>query len=240
MSSIYSSDCSTATVSQESLVYISQTLKRGYLTVRGAGIRNWMWTKRLIILKNLAITIHKHENDIKASDVICLENIVDIERSDARPYCFKLATTTKTYYLCCRNEVELSSWMDDIYKKTSMKGVSNPTNFQHDSHLGFNQETGTLECAGKEFESVQASSLTREDYAANPHVMLSLMSLCTGQEKLYSDEESKDKNNRYRYSIKPTSNLRKSRYQLPEIPKKLSVLFDDFDTSSFLTKTQVN
>ncbi|ORX82530.1 PH-domain-containing protein [Basidiobolus meristosporus CBS 931.73] len=238
MSSVYSSDCSTATASQESLVYISQTLKRGYLTVRGAGIRNWLWTKRLIILKNLAVTIHKHENDFKASDVIYLDNIVDIVRCDARPYCFKLVTTLKTYFLACRNEAELSSWMDDIYKKSNMKGISSPTNFHHDSHLGFNPDTGALECAGKGFENMQGSTLTREDYASNPNVVLSLMNLCTGQGK--HDEPAENGRSRYRYSIKPTSNLRKSQFQLPEIPKKLSVLFDDFDTTSFLTKTQVN
>ncbi|KAK9708889.1 Protein kinase [Basidiobolus ranarum] len=240
MSSVYSSNCSTTTASQESLVYISQTLKRAYITIRGAGLRNWLWTKRLIILKNIAITIHKHENEYKASEVISLNSIVDIARCTARPHCFKLVTTTKTYYLSCRSEEELSSWMDAIYKKTTMKGISNPTHFRHDSHLGFNQETGAIECTGQEFETVQTGILTREEYMSNPHVMLSLMSLCAGQRKLYPSEGLEDQDTGYQYLVKSTSNLGKDRFQLPEIPKKLSILFDDFDTSSFFTKAKVN
>ncbi|ORX77870.1 hypothetical protein K493DRAFT_293706 [Basidiobolus meristosporus CBS 931.73] len=237
MSSICSS---TTTVSQESLVHISRTLKRAYLTVRGAGIRNWMWTKRLIILKNIAITIHKHENEYKASEVIYINSIVDVVRCDLRPHSFKVLTTDKAYYFSCRNEEELSSWMDDIYKKTVMKGISNPTNFRHDAHLGFNPETGAIECSGKGFENIQTDSLTREDYIENPRVMLSLMSICTGQQKLHSRDEPDNSSVGYRCSAKPKNDSESSEFQLPEIPKTLSILFDDFEMPTIFPKTEVN
>lgn len=41
-------------------------------------------------------------------------------RTDLKPYCFEIATKDKTYYIACRNDEEVYSWMDEIYTVSNM------------------------------------------------------------------------------------------------------------------------
>lgn len=79
-----------------------------------------------------------------------------------KPYCFEIAAKDKTYFVSCKNDEELYSWMDEIYnvrikKKTNIKrnklkikkkrssvGTSGPTNFVHKVHVGFDPITGAF------------------------------------------------------------------------------------------------
>lgn len=36
-------------------------------------------------------------------------------RTDLKPYCFEVVTKDKTYYISCKNDEEVYSWMDEIY-----------------------------------------------------------------------------------------------------------------------------
>jgi hypothetical protein len=38
-----------------------------------------------------------------------------------KPYCFEVATKDKTYYIACKSDEDLYSWMDEIYNVRSMK-----------------------------------------------------------------------------------------------------------------------
>jgi hypothetical protein len=44
------------------------------------------------------------------------------------------------YYVSCKNDNELYEWMDEIYKRIS--GLSTPTDFKHQVHVGFDYSTG--------------------------------------------------------------------------------------------------
>jgi hypothetical protein len=59
-----------------------------------------------------------------------------------RPYCFELVTKDKSYYISCKSDEELYSWMDGIYQRSPLMGVSNPTNFVHKVHVGFDPDSG--------------------------------------------------------------------------------------------------
>lgn len=40
-------------------------------------------------------------------------------RTDLKPYCFEIGTKDKTYYVACKSDQDLYSWMDEIYNVSS-------------------------------------------------------------------------------------------------------------------------
>lgn len=65
-------------------------------------------------------------------------------RTDLKAYCFELVTKDRSYFLSCKNDEELYSWMHEIYSRSPLMGVSNPTNFVHKVHVGFDPNTGNF------------------------------------------------------------------------------------------------
>lgn len=47
--------------------------------------------------------------------LVFLDTIQAVTRTDLKPYCFELVTKDKTYYIACKSDEELYSWMDEIY-----------------------------------------------------------------------------------------------------------------------------
>lgn len=76
-------------------------------------------------------------------NVISLSDVSTIERIDMKPYCLLLDTKDRRYYMSLKNDEELYGWLDDIYARTS-SGASNPTNFVHKVHVGFDPVTGAF------------------------------------------------------------------------------------------------
>ena len=70
-------------------------------------------------------------------------DVATIERIDMKPYCLLLDTKDRRYYMSLKNDEELYGWLDDIYARTS-SGASNPTNFVHQVHVGFDPVTGAF------------------------------------------------------------------------------------------------
>lgn len=73
-----------------------------------------------------------------------LQDITNIERVDLKPYCLLLETKDKRYHIALKNDEELYSWQDDIYSRSPLMGVSNPTNFVHKVHVGFDPISGAF------------------------------------------------------------------------------------------------
>jgi hypothetical protein len=61
-----------------------------------------------------------------------------------KPYCLLLETRDKRYYLSLKGDEELYGWQDDIYSRSPLSGVSNPTNFVHKVHVGFDPVSGAF------------------------------------------------------------------------------------------------
>jgi hypothetical protein len=78
------------------------------------------------------------------SATINLRDITNIERIDLKPYCLLLETKDKRFHLSLKNDEELYGWQDDIYSRSPLMGVSNPTNFVHQVHVGFDPVTGAF------------------------------------------------------------------------------------------------
>lgn len=76
--------------------------------------------------------------------MIYLVDITAIERTDLKPYCLQLDTKEKRFYLSLKNDEEVYGWQDDIYNRSPLMGVSNPTNFVHKIHVGFDPVSGAF------------------------------------------------------------------------------------------------
>lgn len=48
--------------------------------------------------------------------LVFLREITEINRLELKPYCFEIVTREKTFYIACKNDDELYSWMDEIYQ----------------------------------------------------------------------------------------------------------------------------
>lgn len=76
--------------------------------------------------------------------LIFLKDITAVTRTDLKAYCFELVTKDRSYFLSCKNDEELYSWMHEIYSRSPLMGVSKPTNFVHQVHVGFDPNTGNF------------------------------------------------------------------------------------------------
>ena len=47
-------------------------------------------------------------------------------------------------FFSLKNDEELYGWQDDIYSRSPLMGVSNPTNFVHKVHVGFDPVSGAF------------------------------------------------------------------------------------------------
>ncbi|EFY95745.2 serine/threonine protein kinase domain protein [Metarhizium robertsii] len=98
-----------------------------------------------------------------------------------------------------KTEDELYGWIDFIYTACpGLGGVSNPTNFSHAVHVGFNATS--KEFVGLPHEWAQllsASTITKEDYARNPQAVIEAVDF-------YSDLTKKSNNPEQYLALSPT------------------------------------
>ena len=55
-----------------------------------------------------------------------------------------METGDKRVYLSFKSDEEVYAWQDDIYNRSPLMSVSNPTNFVHKVHVGFDPVTGAF------------------------------------------------------------------------------------------------
>ncbi|CAG8499343.1 24369_t:CDS:10, partial [Cetraspora pellucida] len=162
----------------------SQVVKKGYISVKEDGLRAWIWSKRWMLLREQTLTFHRNENTYQAVALIFLKEISSVSRTELKPYCFEIQTKDKTYYLSCKNDEELYSWMDEIYARSPLSGVSNPTNFVHNVHVGFDPVSGLFTGMPEQWTKLLTSSaITKEDYAKNPQAVLDVLEFYTENQK---------------------------------------------------------
>lgn len=78
------------------------------------------------------------------STLIYLKDISNIERTDLKAYCLLVETKDKKIHLSLKNDEELYGWQDDVYSRSPLMGVSNPTDFVHKIHVGFDPISGAF------------------------------------------------------------------------------------------------
>lgn len=145
-------------------MFNSQVVRQGPVYVKEDGFASWLWKAKWLVLKEEVLTIHKSEVSAKPpchcifhnlttrrsyqsspqQSIVLLCDITNIERTDLKPYCLLLEVKDKRYYLSLKSDEEVYGWQDDIYQRSPLMGVSNPTNFVHKVHVGFDPVSGAF------------------------------------------------------------------------------------------------
>ncbi|CEP12118.1 hypothetical protein [Parasitella parasitica] len=174
---------------------MAEIKKDGYLQVKEDGLRAWIWSKRYVVLREQTITFHRNEQTGQCVALVFLKEITAVARSEMKSHCFEVSTKAKSYYLACRNDEELYSWMDEIYNRSPL-GASGPTNFVHKVHVGFDPITGAFTGLPDQWNALlKGSKITPEDAAKNPQAVLEALEFYTEQTRREkSGYESNDNN----------------------------------------------
>jgi hypothetical protein len=143
------------------------------------GLRSFLWSKKWLVLggnelqvfKNevgsFVVTIRSRLTDQQASSpqhLVDLEQVKDIQRVDLKPFCLEVEGKDKLYYFAFRTDEEVYAWMEDLYSRSPLMGVSQPTNFVHQVHVGFDPISGGFTVC---HFSQDGTSLTGRDYHLN-------------------------------------------------------------------------
>ncbi|CED85378.1 ste20 [Phaffia rhodozyma] len=154
--------------------------RSGYVNIKDSFL---LWSKKWMVLDNQNLSFRKNETTSSASLSISLQHVQGVQRTDLRPYCIEVQTRDKAHYIAVKGDEELYGWMDDIYNRSPL-GVSIPTNFIHQVHVGFDPVSGAFTGLPEQWTRLLTSSaITKEDYARNPQAVLDVLEFYTDIQK---------------------------------------------------------
>ncbi|KAK5215956.1 Protein kinase [Exophiala xenobiotica] len=157
------------------------------------------WNQRYLILREFRLDFMKSENG-KLMQSIQLNTVTGVTRSEETRMAFEISRVanpkeaagkivmsrdlpTRTITCEVRNDDEIYDWIDKIYERCpGMGGVSNPTNFSHRIHVGFDPQTGGFVGLPQEWEKLlNSSAITRDDYKKNPQAVIEVLQFVSDQ-----------------------------------------------------------
>ncbi|KIW97317.1 uncharacterized protein Z519_02709 [Cladophialophora bantiana CBS 173.52] len=157
------------------------------------------WNQRYLILREFRLDFLKSENG-KLIQSIQLNTVTGVTRSEETRMAFEITRIanpkdaggkiimardlpTRTITCEVRNDDEIYDWIDKIYERCpGMGGVSNPTNFSHRIHVGFDPQTGGFVGLPQEWEKLlNNSAITRDDYKKNPQAVIEVLQFVSDQ-----------------------------------------------------------
>lgn len=177
-------------------------IKEGWATVKEG--KNFIspWKQKWLILRKEALDFHKTQ-DGKLSYQIVLKDVLGVSRVEAAGTIFEIKRSlnglstnpgeddsgTRTLQIRVKSDDDLYEWIDFIYARCpGMGGVSNPTNFSHAVHVGFDQKTGEFVGLPPEWSKLlNSSAITKEDYERNPQAVFEVL-------EFYSDITKRNQN----------------------------------------------
>jgi hypothetical protein len=181
-------------------------VKDGWAKIKEEGgiFKAFVWNDRYLVLREFQLDFMKSNNASKVHSTIQLRDVVNITRSESQPYSFEITRNTNpgngqspprdgpTRVTICKVETddEVYSWIDSIYQRCpSMGGVSNPTNFTHRVHVGFDPVSGAFVGLPQEWERLlTASAITKEDYQRHPEAVVEVLNFYTEKMLKRADE----------------------------------------------------
>ncbi|KAH9856264.1 Pkinase-domain-containing protein [Lenzites betulinus] len=171
------------------MVNSSHVVRSGIVSIKEDGIVSFLWRPKWLVLKEQTLSIHKSETSPQYQTQIQLSDIASIERIDLKPYCLSLETKDKRILFSLKSDEELYGWQDDIYSRSPLMGVSNPTNFVHKVHVGFDPVSGAFTGLPDAWSKLLTkSAITREDYAKDPQAVLDVLEFYTDHQKREMEE----------------------------------------------------
>lgn len=187
-------------------------IKEGWASVKEG--KNFIspWKQKWLILRKENLDFHKAEG-AKVSYSIVLKDVLGVSRVEAAGTIFEIkralngASTnpgdddgiSRTLQIRVKGDDDLYQWIDFIYARCpGMGGVSNPTNFSHAVHVGFDPKTGEFVGLPPEWSKLlNSSAITKEDYERNPQAVFEVL-------EFYSDITKRAQNPNQYSSLTPT------------------------------------
>lgn len=153
-----------------------------------------MWKQRYLVLRAFQLDFQKGR-DGKVSMSIQLKDVTGVARSENTRLSFEItrvanpnsASSTssssnrelpqKSIICQLESDDDIYEWIDAISNRCpGMGGVSNPTNFSHRVHVGFDPRNGQFVGLPTEWERLlNASAITKEDYKKNPEAVVEVL-----------------------------------------------------------------
>jgi len=169
----------------------SGVLKEIFVRTKEDGFGGWMWKSRKLVLRHHQLEFQKGDGS-KTVMAIPLAHVTGVSRCDEVPLSIEVSRAsnpnnhpgtplrdqpTKTVIIQFKGDEELYDWQDAIYTRCpAISGVSNPTNFNHRVHVGFDPTTGAFVGLPSEWEKLlTASAITKEDYLKNPQAVIEVL-----------------------------------------------------------------
>ncbi|KAJ6123580.1 hypothetical protein N7471_010897 [Penicillium samsonianum] len=176
------------------------------------------WNTRYLILREYKLEFLKSDSG-KVVITFPLSSVTAVARSEDSKMAFEVTRLanpkdanskaallardlpTKTITCEVKSDDEIYEWIDKIYERCpGMGGVSNPTNFSHRVHVGFDPNTGAFVGLPPEWEKLLTSSaITKEDYKKNPQAVIEVL-------EFYSDIKMREQNPQYYAGINSPPN----------------------------------
>nr|XP_019005448.1 STE/STE20/PAKA protein kinase [Kwoniella mangroviensis CBS 8507]OCF68909.1 STE/STE20/PAKA protein kinase [Kwoniella mangroviensis CBS 8507] len=161
----------------------NEAVRAGLASIKEEGLRAFMWSKRWLVLGGTDLSIFKNEQSSSPVFILPLSDIQDVQRVDMKPFCIELETKDKLLYFAFRSDDEVYAWMDDIYNRSPLMGVSGPTNFVHQVHVGFDPISGGFTGLPPQWSKLLTSSaITKEEAARHPEAVLDVLQFYTQQQ----------------------------------------------------------
>ncbi|ORY87899.1 kinase-like domain-containing protein [Protomyces lactucae-debilis] len=188
---------------------LATIIKQGWASVKEDGIKSWIWTKKYLILKEGTLNMMKNEQATSPSIQIPLREVSNVQRLESKSPCIEIVrdmgnAQIRTFVIALKTDTELYAWMDEIYNRCPMLGVSKPTNFTHKVHVGFDPASGGFTGLPEEWSKLlKTSAITREDYARNPQAVIEVLEFYSDIRKREEKEAAYDA----RYGYPPTQNV---------------------------------
>ncbi len=187
-------------------------IKEGWASVKEGKNFIQPWKQKWLILRKEQLDFHKTDGG-KISYSIILKDVLGVSRVEAAGTIFEIKRAlngsstnpgeddgiSKTLQIKVKGDDDLYEWIDFIYARCpGMGGVSNPTNFNHSVHVGFDPQTGEFVGLPPEWSKLlNSSAITKEDYERNPQAVFEVL-------EFYSDITKRAQNPNQYPSLTPT------------------------------------
>lgn len=186
-------------LSRSNTLQSSEIVKEGWCKAKGGTWLEITMTKRWMVLRPPVLDFWNKER-VKVIYTVQLPHVVGVARSESMPMSIELMLVTnpttsipiqrrdaptKTILIKFEDDRELYDWQDAIYNHCpAISGVSNPTNFTHRVHVGFDPLNGNFVGLPPEWEKLlTTSALTKEDQARNPQAVIEVLEFYTNIQK---------------------------------------------------------
>jgi protein-serine/threonine kinase len=181
-------------------------IKEGWASVKENKNLLQTWRQKYMILRKDAMDFHKTEGG-KSSYTIVLKDVIGVSRVETNGIVFEIKRhasgtstapgdledgNTKVLQIKVKSDDDLYQWIDFIYARCpGMGGVSNPINFSHQVHVGFDPVTGEFTGLPTEWSKLlNSSAITKEDYERNPQAVFEVLNFYTDIKKREKEPEN--------------------------------------------------